>query len=147
MTTTSRLGFAFLLLVAPGAVGDSTKELIEKRIVGNWTFRRPNKNNFTWAFSKAGEYHYKRPDGRLTLHSVGAYRINEAGNVVILSERVTEPGSTNGEQFGKMFGLGEQFIEWLDEKSFRLIMAGENGKPMKGPDGKLIGAGPFTKDP
>src|SRR5271157_4757461 len=85
VTTAARLAFAAYLLIETGVAADSKKELIEKRIVGSWTFRRANHNNFTWVFSKTGEYHYQRPDGRLTLHSVGTYGINEDGNVVILS--------------------------------------------------------------
>ena len=72
------------------------------------------------------------------LHSIGTYRINNEGNVVIESESVTEPGSATGERFGKMFGLGEQLLAWLSDKSFLLIAKGEDGKP--------AAIGPFTKN-
>jgi hypothetical protein len=122
---------------------DSKKETIEKRIIGSWTY---SGRNFTWNFSKSGEYQYQRPDGRLMLHSSGTYRINNEGNLVITSESVTEPGSTTGERLGKMFGLGEQFLEWLSYKSFALIATREDGKPLKGPDGRPTTVGPFTKN-
>jgi hypothetical protein len=80
------------------------------------------------------------------LHSIGTYRINNEGNVVIESESVTEPGSATGERFGKMFGLGEQLLDWLGDESFLLIAKGQDGKPMRGTDGKPTAVGPFTKN-
>ncbi len=145
MATIPRLALFVLLILPPlgSLAADSKKEIIEKRIVGSWVY---SGRNFKWTFSRSGEYHYQRPDGRLMLHSTGTYRINNEGNVVIESESVTEPGSTTGERFGKMFGLGEQLLEWLSDKSFLLIAKGEDGKPMKGPDGKPAAVGPFTKN-
>jgi hypothetical protein len=37
-----------------------------------------------------------------------------------------------------MFGLGEQLLAWLSDKSFLLIAKGEDGKP--------AAIGPFTKN-
>ena len=64
---------------------------------------------------------------------------------MIESESVTEPGSTSGERLGKMFGLGEQVLEWLSDKSFLLFEKDADGNPIIGPDGKP-GAVPFTKN-
>jgi hypothetical protein len=60
MKTIPRLALFVLLILPPlgSLAAESKKETIEKRIVGSWVY---SVRNFTWTFSRSGEYHYQRP--------------------------------------------------------------------------------------